>query len=76
MYEKGLGTKKDYSEAMKWFLKASKKGSVKSFEYLGYMYGKTASQSVVDDMVENTNVIAPVATPVEDTTTPTAPASK
>ena len=43
---------------------------------LGYMYGKTASQSVVDDMVGNTNVIAPVATPVEDTTTPTAPASK
>jgi preprotein translocase subunit SecG len=45
---------------------------------LGYMYGKTASESVVDDMVENTKVTAPapVSTPVEDTTTPTAPASK
>jgi preprotein translocase subunit SecG len=43
---------------------------------LGYMYGQTATESVVDDMVENTRVAAPAVAPVENTTTPTAPASK
>jgi len=40
---------------------------------LGYMYGQTATESVVDNMVESTNVVAPVAVPVEPTTTPVAP---
>ena len=39
---------------------------------LGYMYSQAASESVVDNMVETTNVVAPSA----PTTTPTAPASK
>jgi len=30
---------------------------------LGYMYSQAASESVVDNMVEETNVVAPVAMP-------------
>jgi len=39
---------------------------------LGYMYSQSAAQSVVDNIVENTNVVAPTA----PTTTPSAPTSK
>jgi preprotein translocase subunit SecG len=39
---------------------------------LGYMYSSAASESVVDKMIETTDVVAPAA----PTTTPTAPASK
>jgi len=42
---------------------------------LGYMYSSTAQESVVDNMVESTNVVAPTA-PVTPTTTPKAPATK
>lgn len=31
---------------------------------LGYMYSQTANESVVDSMVEDTNVVAPTAAPV------------
>jgi preprotein translocase subunit SecG len=40
---------------------------------LGYMYSKTAQESVVDKIVETTNVAAPVAP--SNTTTPQAPAT-
>jgi len=43
---------------------------------LGYMYSQAAGESVVDNMVETTNVAAPVATPAVPTNTPEAPASK
>jgi len=46
---------------------------------LGYMYSATAQNSVVDNMIESTNVVAPSApttTPVAPQTTPTAPATK
>ena len=39
---------------------------------LGYMYSSAASESVVDNMIETTNVTAPSA----PATTPTAPATK
>ncbi|QOY52084.1 preprotein translocase subunit SecG [Candidatus Sulfurimonas baltica] len=38
---------------------------------LGYMYSSAREESVVDNMVESTNVVAPSAT-----TTPVAPATK
>jgi len=46
---------------------------------LGYMYSQASQASVVDDMVETTNVVAPTASapvveaPVEVETTPQAP---
>jgi len=39
---------------------------------LGYMYSQAASESVVDNMVESTNVVAPTA----PTTTPSEPTAK
>lgn len=39
---------------------------------LGYMYSKAASESVVDNMVETTNVVAPSA----PSAAPTEPATK
>jgi len=36
---------------------------------LGYMYSQSASESVVDNMVENANVIAPAATTAKETNT-------
>ena len=39
---------------------------------LGYMYSTAASESVVDNMIETTNVVAPSA----PTTTPTEPTAK
>lgn len=37
---------------------------------LGYMYAKTNNESVVDNMVENTNIVAPTAnTAVKETNT-------
>jgi len=42
---------------------------------LGYMYSSAASESVVDNMVESTNVVAPTTAPVT-TTTPKAPTAK
>jgi len=46
---------------------------------LGYMYSSTAQDSVVDNMVESTNIVAPTApttTPTAPVTTPQAPATK
>lgn len=47
---------------------------------LGYMYSSSASESVVDNMVESTNVVAPSAPATEPVapaaTTPKAPAAK
>jgi len=43
---------------------------------LGYFYSSAAQESVVDNMVETTKVIAPAAAPVAPTTTPTAPEAK
>jgi preprotein translocase subunit SecG len=50
---------------------------------LGYMYSSAASESVVDQMIEKTNVVAPsaataepVAVPVSNETAPTAPTTK
>jgi len=46
---------------------------------LGYMYSATAQDSVVDNMVESTNVVAPTTpttTPTAPVTTPEAPATK
>lgn len=51
---------------------------------LGYMYSVSASESVVDNMIEKTNIVAPsaattepiaapVAVPVSNETAPTAP---
>ncbi len=34
---------------------------------LGYMYSQSASESVVDSLVEDTNVVAPVAAPTKET---------
>ncbi len=42
---------------------------------LGYMYSSAAGESVIDDMVETTNVVAPSAT-TEPVTSPEAPATK
>jgi preprotein translocase subunit SecG len=42
---------------------------------LGYMYSKAASESVVDNLVESTNIEAP-AIPTTPTNTPTAPAAE
>ncbi len=39
---------------------------------LGYMYSTAASESVVDSMVESTNVAAPSAPSAEPVTAPTA----
>ena len=39
---------------------------------LGYMYSATAQDSVVDNMVESTNIVAPTTAP----TAPEAPATK
>ncbi|PHS57138.1 MAG: preprotein translocase subunit SecG [Sulfurimonas sp.] len=39
---------------------------------LGYMYSQSTTNSVVDDMIETTNVVAPAV----PTSTPTAPTSK
>jgi len=38
---------------------------------LGYMYGQAAQASVVDDMIETTNIVAPSAAPVTPTETTT-----
>jgi len=42
---------------------------------LGYMYSSTAQSSVVDDMIETTNIVAPTV-PATPETTPAAPATK
>lgn len=40
---------------------------------LGYIYSQSNKASVVDSMVEETNVVAPSASPAENTTPPTTP---
>ncbi|MCK4875478.1 MAG: preprotein translocase subunit SecG [Sulfurimonas sp.] len=40
---------------------------------LGYMYSSAAGESVIDNMVETTNVVAPSAATTEPVTAPTAP---
>jgi preprotein translocase subunit SecG len=40
---------------------------------LGYMYSSTATASVVDNMVETTNIAAPSATPVKPENNQTTP---
>jgi len=42
---------------------------------LGYMYSQDKQTSVVDSMIEDTNVVAPATAPTP-TTTPEAPAAK
>ena len=40
---------------------------------LGYMYSQDNQSSVVDNMIEDTNVVAPVTAPATTTATPAAP---
>ena len=42
---------------------------------LGYIYSSAASESVVDNMIESTNIVAPSAPATEPTTAPEAPAT-
>ncbi len=40
---------------------------------LGYMYSSVAQASIVDDLLETTNVVAPKVTPIEAVSTETIP---